>query len=160
MEKTARDGLLDAGVELLGTVGARYATARATEDAAGLPHGSMRHHFANQRGFILALTGHLLDRDTPRSDESPREAVQRWLNADVLSTRARFELTLLGTRDDEVGAMIVAGRDRYVRALQEAGASRALARLVTAALDGAALDGLLRRDGGAELGPLLELLQA
>lgn len=159
MEKTARERLLEAGVELLGTVGARYATARATEDAAGLPHGSMRHHFDNQRGFLLALTGHLLNTDSPGPDESPREMVQRWLSADVVSTRARFELTLLGTRDEEVGALIMDRCDRDVRALVETGASIAVARLVVGALDGVALDGLLHRDSGADLGPLLQLLE-
>lgn len=157
MEKSSRERLLDAGIQLLGSRGARTASARATEDAAGLPHGSMRHHFVNQSGYLQALTEHLLRLDAPRPGETPTQTAHRWLTDDQLSTRARFELTLLGIREAPIGALIVAARDSYVHVLAEKGAPLPLARLLVAALDGAVLDGLLRRDGGADLTPLLSL---
>ncbi len=157
MEKNSRERLLDAGIQLLGSRGSRTATARATEDAAGLPHGSMRHHFVNQSGFLHALTEHLLRLDAPRPGETPTQTVHRWLTDDQLCTRARYELTLLGIREAHIGTLIVEARDRYVHIFTERGAPPPLARLLVAALDGAVLDGLLRRDDGADLTPLLSL---
>lgn len=146
------------GVELLGSQGARTATARATEDAAGLPHGSMRHHFVNQRGYLQALTEYLLGLDAPRPGELPTQTVHRWLTDDPIATRARYELTLLGIREARIGTLIVEARDSYVDLLVERGVRLPLARLLIAALDGAVLDGMLRHDGGADLAPLLSLV--
>lgn len=158
MEKNSRERLLDAGLQLLGSRGARAATARAAEDAAGLPHGSMHHHFGNQTGYLRALTEYLLRLDAPRPGETPPQTVRRWLTDDQLSTRARYELTLLGVREAHIGTSIVEARDSYVHLLVESGVPRPLARMLVAALDGVVLDGLLRRDDGADLTPLLSLL--
>nr|WP_283774937.1 helix-turn-helix domain-containing protein [Brachybacterium equifaecis] len=156
---TTRERLLNAGVEVYGNSGARAATVRAIEDHADLPHGTLRHHFGNQEGFLAALTQHLLLLDSPTGDEAPAQMVVRWLDEGRIATRARYELTLLGIRDERVGAMLREGRDTFVAALVSRGVAPARARLAVAALDGVVLDGLLRRDLGADPAPLLALLE-
>lgn len=158
MEKRTRERLLDAGIHVLGTRGARYATARAAEEEAGLPHGTMRHHFRNQDGYLKALAWRLLELDTPRAGESTRDAVQRWLTVDRTTTRARYELMLIGLRAPAVRDAVVAARERYVDALVDRGAAPQQARLLVASLDGVVLDGLVRGDEGPDPSQLLDLL--
>lgn len=160
MEKKARTRLLDAGIELLGTRGGRGATARAAEDLAGLPHGSIRHHFGGQSGFRAALTEYLLVLDAPRDGETPQETLRRWLIEGRAVTQARYEITLLATRDPHLASLVCAGRDTYVDGLVAAGVDRGTARVLVAAFDGVVLDGLLRGDAGADITPLLRAVPA
>lgn len=141
MEKKAAERLLDAGIDLLGTLGARHATARAAEDAAGLPHGTMRHHFGDQQRYLLALTRRLLSRLAPTVGETPQQMLDRWLTAERLATRALLEVTLLGLRDPAVGNEVRTARER-VRDMV-AGHYAVRADAVSALLDGAVLDALL-----------------
>lgn len=145
MEKSTRECLLDAALELLGRVGFRHWSMRGVEDEAGAPHGTARHHFGNQRGLIVHMVRHLLEGDLPAPDESPRQQVMRWLGAEVGRTRARYELVVASFHDAELAAELVRGRDRLVGVLCERGLTYADAAELVAALDGMVLDALLRR---------------
>ncbi|MHC3002569.1 TetR/AcrR family transcriptional regulator [Gordonia metallireducens] len=154
MEKSAvrstRETLLDTGLELIGTIGIRQASARAVEDASGVPHGSIRHHFGGQDGFLAALVDHVLTRDVPVDGESTPEVLARWLGADRVRTRARYELMLLATRDEVMRERMVTGRDRFVERLVGRGMPLVDARQLVAALDGLVLDALLRDSDGTD----------
>ncbi|MGX7695856.1 TetR/AcrR family transcriptional regulator [Gordonia polyisoprenivorans] len=147
MEKATRIRLLDAGLALLGTIGAGSTSTRAVEVEAKASHGSIRHHFGGRKGFYAALADHLYDSDRPRPGESMAQLVQRLVGPDRAVTLARYELTLLATCDSDLQSSMIAGRDRFVDELVARGVDRADARLVIAALDGFILDLLLRGVG-------------
>lgn len=144
MEKPTKERLLDAALEILGTEGGKALTVRAVEDRAGVPHGSIRHHFGDQRGLLRALFDHLAAVEAPAGGLA--EAVALWLGAGRTITLARYELFLLAARDEELRAPLVAARDRFVGQLAPAvGEDRAPA--VLAAIDGIVLDALIRGQG-------------
>lgn len=158
MEKSSRERLLDAGLELLGTVGSARASARAAEDRAAVPHGSVRYHFGSFDGFLDALVAHLVDVDRPRPGESPAEVCARWLGPQRTVTRARYELTLLAFGRPELADRLVAGRDVFVATLIDAGCAPDVARRLVAALDGLVLDALLRGETTLDPTPLIAML--
>ena len=127
MEKSTKDRLLAAALEILGREGAKAMTVRAVEEAAGVPHGSVRHHFGGQRGLLRALFDHLEVVERPEDGGLP-EAIARWLGPGRTVALARYELFLLAARDEELRAPLVAER----------------ARAVVAAVDGIVLDALVR----------------
>ncbi|MBJ7331119.1 MAG: TetR family transcriptional regulator [Solirubrobacteraceae bacterium] len=142
MEKSTKDRLLDAALELLGREGARAMTVRAVEEAAGVPHGSVRHHFGGQRGLLLALFDHLERVERPADGGLPA-AVAQWLGPGRTVALARYELFLLAARDAELRAPLVAARERFVAQVATTmGAERAPS--VLAAIDGLLLDALVR----------------
>lgn len=142
MEKSTKDRLLAAALEILGREGAKAMTVRAVEEAAGVPHGSVRHHFGGQRGLLRALFDHLEVVERPEDGGLP-EAIARWLGPGRTVALARYELFLLAARDEELRAPLVAARERFVaRAAEMVGAERA--RAVVAAVDGIVLDALVR----------------
>ncbi|MFB9782501.1 TetR/AcrR family transcriptional regulator [Rhodococcus baikonurensis] len=145
MEKSTREALLDAGLDLLGRVGFRAWSMRGVEDEAGMPHGSARHYFANQRGLISEVVQHLLDGDLPRPGETPTQQVARWLGPESSRTRARYELVVASFHDPDLAVELVRGRDRFVDILVERGMTSSDATELVAALDGLVLDALLRR---------------
>ncbi|MCF8571675.1 TetR/AcrR family transcriptional regulator [Gordonia sp. HY002] len=149
MEKTTRERLLDAGLILLGRQGFRTWSTRAAEDLAGMPHGSARHHFINQRGMIGAMVQHLVELDLPREGETPTDQIRRWLSTDAECTRARYELVAASMHDDDLAADLVLGRDRFVESLVGLGMDSTDAREVVSALDGHVLDAVLRRRDAA-----------
>lgn len=141
MEKSTKERLADAALEILGTEGSKALTVRAVEDAAGVPHGSVRHHFDNQRGLLRALFDHLATVESPAGGLG--EAVALWLGPGRTVTLARYELFLMAARDEELREPLVAARDRFVAQLAPVvGADRAPALL--AAIDGIVLDALVR----------------
>lgn len=144
MEKSTRARLLDAGLDLLGTAGARRCTARAAEDAAGVPHGSVRHHFRHHAGFLAALVEHLYALDSPTAGETFDDTVRRWLGSERTRTRARYELALLATHDPGFREPFVAGRERYVAGLAATGLPRDAAARAVAMIDGLVLDAMIR----------------
>ncbi len=80
MEKNSRARLLDAALDLLGESGAAALTVRATESAAGLPHGSVRHHFGDRAGMVAALFDHLAEREGAAFVEGGAgSALEHWL---------------------------------------------------------------------------------
>lgn len=145
MEKSTRESLLDAGLELLGSVGFRGWSMRGVEDEAGVPHGSARHHFTNQRGLVLEMVRHLLDGDLPSADEAPQQQIARWLDSEAGRTRARYELVVASFHDAELAAELVRGRDRLIAVLCDGGLTLSDAAELATALDGMVLDALLRR---------------
>ena len=144
MENTTPKRLLDAGLHLLGTVGSSRCTSRATEEAAGVPHGSVRHHFGNRIGFLEALVERLFDIDSPRDGESLDDTVRRWLGPDRVFTQARYEMALLATHEVRFSEILVRGRDRYVDELVRAGYGSSNAAAAVAMIDGLVLDALIR----------------
>lgn len=151
MEKSTRERLLDAGLGLLGTVGSRRCTARAAEEAAAVPHGSVRHHFGNQAGFLAALVDYLYSADSPRDGETLADTVRRWLGRDRILTRARYELALLAASDAAFREPFLRGRDRYVQGLVETGLSPAAAAGAVAMIDGLVFDALIRGRRGIDI---------
>ncbi|WP_338887276.1 TetR/AcrR family transcriptional regulator [Rhodococcus sovatensis] len=148
MEKSTRDALLDAGLDLLGRVGFRGWSMRGVEDEAGVPHGSARHHFANQHGLVLNMVRHLLSGDRPRPGETPQDRIARWIEPELGRTRARYELIVASFHDAELAAELVRGRDQLITAvIEETGIAAADAAEFAAAMDGLLLDALLRRQG-------------
>lgn len=158
--------LLDAALLVLGERGARDLTLRAVEDAAGVPHGSIRHHFGDRRGLLVAVFDHLEqlesaptstpDSDDPQAADTPDDRsghpletitglIQHWLGPGRTVTLARYELFLLAARDPALRAPLVRARERFVhRAALVVGPERAPA--VVAAIDGVVLDALVRGD--------------
>ena len=154
MEKATRERLLDAGVALLGTVGARDATARAVETRANVPHGTLRHHFGDQSRYLSALADHVLSIDVPLEGESAQETVRRWLTQQRTITRARYELAIIGLRNPAVGRAMVTARDTYLDQLVRTGMERSAAAALIAAVDGLVLDALMRGEAEASLADL------
>ena len=73
-------------------------------------------------------------------------------------TKARYELSILGLNNPDIGDLIIRGRNQFVERIKEAGVPSERARLVVAALDGIVFDGLLRGDSGADIQPILSLI--
>ena len=149
MEKTSKTRLLDAALTILGREGAGALTVRAAEDAAGLPHGSVRHHFGDRGGLVRALFDHLADREGPvaagrtPAGGDPAAAIAQWLGPGREVTLARYELFLMAARDPALRAPLVEARDRFV-ALAARRVGAAAAPAVVAALDGLVFDALVR----------------
>ena len=119
---------------------------RGVEDQAGVPHGSARHHFANQQGLVLCMVQRLLEGDLPRPGEAPQEQIARWLGSEVVLTRARYELAIAAMYDDVLAHELVRGRDRLITGLvDQHRINVAEAASLAASLDGLLLDALLRR---------------
>lgn len=155
MEKDTRRRLLDAAYESLTSRGASGATVRAVEERAGVPHGSVRHHFGSRDGLVAALVDDLVAADLARAPEDPLAMLARFLGPERDRTMARYELMLLAMRDPGLRDHLVRARDSLVALVERAGLPRAEARTLVAALDGLILDGLLRGDTGADPALLL-----
>jgi AcrR family transcriptional regulator len=145
MEMTSRTRLLDAALELLGRSGAAGLTVRATQDAAGLPHGSVRHHFGNRPAMVAALFDHLAEREREGVPVAggAADALEHLLGPGRTLTLARYELFIMAARDPTLRAPLVRARERFVAAAAERVGTTA-APAVVAALDGLVLDALVR----------------
>lgn len=144
VEKT-RTHLLDSALRLLGQVGFRQWSMRAAEDAAGVPHGTARHHFHNQKGLVGAMVERLLAIDTPAEGESVQHQVDRWLGNDADFTRARYELMVAAFHDSTLADQLTQARDHLLSVLVDRGYDLSAAHHLGVALDGLVLDALLRR---------------
>ena len=143
VEKDSRIRLLDAALELLGGSGGASLTLRAVEDAAGLPHGSVRHHFGDRSSLVASLFDRLAERDARQADADVAAALEYWLGPGRTLTLARYELFLMAARDPSLRPPLVRARDRFVAlAAEQVGATAA--PTVVAALDGLLLDALVR----------------
>ncbi|MGI8537338.1 MAG: TetR/AcrR family transcriptional regulator [Mycobacteriales bacterium] len=144
MEKKPRGRLLDEALELLGRSGSASLTVRAVEDAAGVPHGSVRHHFGDRAGMVAALFEHLADREVrPVEGGSTAAALEHLLGPGRTLTLARYELFLMAARDPSLRPALVRQRERFVaKAAERVGPGAAPALI--AALDGVVLDALVR----------------
>jgi len=143
MEKESRKRLMDAALELLGRSGAGSLTVRATEDGAGLPHGSVRHHFGDRAGIVAALFDHLAEREGEQVGGATLTALEHWLGPGRALTLARYELFLMAARDPTLRPPLIRARKRFITAAAERVGATAAPALV-AALDGLLLDELVR----------------
>lgn len=145
MENSGRVRLLDGALQVLGRSGSGRFTVRAVQEAAGLPHGSVRHHFGDRAGLLTALFDHLALREgagvTFGSD--PAADLARLVGPGRTLTLARYELFLLAARDPSLRAPLVAARERFVASAAERVGPEAAPAFV-AALDGLVLDALVR----------------
>ena len=133
--------LLDAGLALLGEGGRQAVTVRAAEERAGLPHGSVRHHFGGRQPFLVALVERAAAVEgAALADADPAGAVRHWIGPGRNIALARFELALMAARDPDVRAAYLAARERFI---DRAGGGAAGRRLVLA-VDGLVLDALVR----------------
>ncbi len=158
MTRDTKSQLLKAGIELLGENSYKSLSVRSVEEAAKVPHGSIRHHFGNFKGYVCALTESLVEADIPDQTEDLQEVFHDWLIRRKLMTKARYELSILGLNNPDIGDLIIRGRNQFVERIKEAGVPSERARLVVAALDGIVFDGLLRGDSGADIQPILSLI--
>lgn len=159
MEKSASRRILDAAYQVLADDGSRGATVRRIEQAAGLPHGSVRHHFGSQAGLFEALVDDLIADDRARLPEPPDVMLARMLGPDRARTVARYELFLLAARDEPLRRRVVAARDSLVAMAEQAGYAAGPARALVAAVDGLILDGVLRGDAGIDPSALIDLVR-
>lgn len=143
MEKDSQVRLLDAALDVLGRYGAARLTVRATEDAAGLPHGSIRHHFGNRAAMVGALFGHLAEREGVQVNRPVAASLEHWLGAGRILTLARYELFLMAARDPTLRRPLIQARERFVAIAAERFGPSA-APVIVAALDGVTLDALVR----------------
>jgi AcrR family transcriptional regulator len=148
--ENSRTRILDSSLNLVGSAGIGSLTVRAVEDAAALPHGSVRHHFGSRDGLVRALFDHLAARDAPPAvgdGDSPTKAVaaalRHWLGPGRTVTMARYELFLMAARDPALRPPLVRARERFV-ALAARRVGPETAPAVVAALDGLVLDALVR----------------
>ena len=133
-----------AGFDVLARDGAAGFGVRAVEKEAGLPHGSVRHHFADRSGLLAALVDALLTRDLEHLAEPAGRIVDRFLRSERDRTLARYELMLMAMREPDLRARLIDGRERLVDVAVERGFGRDEARAYVACLDGQVLDALLR----------------
>jgi AcrR family transcriptional regulator len=150
-KSSSRERLLDAALQILGREGSGGLRVRAVEDAAGLPHGSVRHHLGDRAGLVRALFDHLATADEAAAPApaAPGAALAQWLGPGRTLTLARYELFLLAARDPELRAPLIEGRARFeARAAALVGA--AAAPLLVVALDGLMLDALVRGTSDAQ----------
>lgn len=156
MAKFSKSDLCDVGLTVLGTTGAKGFGIRAVEDAANVPHGTLRHHFGGYEGFVTAIVERLLESDLPAPGETPAETITRWLGPQRDVTRARFELALLATRDPALATRFTATREGLVSLMASAlGVPQADAHELLVSLDGLILDALLRDAATVDPAPLL-----
>ncbi len=142
--------LVDAGLALLADEGAAGVTVRSVEASAGVPHGSVRHHFRGLDGLRHALIDGLLAREAP-GDEPVEEVVRRWLGPETPVARARYELMLMASRDEALRIKVLQGRQVFVDQLVATGVTPGAARSLVAMLDGLVLDAILRSGSEADL---------
>lgn len=146
MENPPRVRLLDAALGLLGEGGAGALTVRAAEARAGMPHGSVRHHFGDRHGLLTALFPRLEELERPLAGGGGLgETVGQWIGPGRDLALARYELFLMAARDPELRGPLIAARDRFV-ALAAARVGEDAAPAFVAALDGVVLDALVRGD--------------
>lgn len=150
MEKPAPERLIDAGLALLAGEGAAGVTVRSVEGRAGVPHGTVRHHFGGLDGLRHALVDGLLVREVS-GDEPAGAVLRRWLGPDAPIARARYELMLMATRDRGLRTKVLQGRQVFVDQLVAIGAAPQAAQSLVAMLDGLVLDALLRGSSDVDL---------
>lgn len=109
-----------------------------------MPHGSIRHHFGSQAGFMAAMVERLRDVNALRDGETPHDAVRRWLSSDRALTRARYEMALLAMREEAFRESLVTGREAYVDELVAFGMDRQAAAVAAALIDGLVMDAMIR----------------
>ncbi len=149
MEKGTSGRLVAAALAILAENGSGAVTVRAVEAAAGVPHGSVRHHFGGLDGLRTALVVALLAAEGlgPGTAGPPGvdDLVDWWTGDGAPIATARYEVMLMATRDDDLRRVFLEARDVLVERVAAAGAAPRDAEALVAMLDGLVLDALLRR---------------
>lgn len=159
MEKSTRGHLVDAGLRVLGREGGAGFSVRSAEREAGVPHGSVRHHFGGLDGLLDAMVEQLLRAEMARAVESPEETLRDWLGRHRERTQARYELMTQAFRTPRLRKALVVARDRVIADVAKGLAlPRERAALLVVALDGLVLDALLRGEPDVPEGALDLLL--
>jgi len=76
---------------------------RATQDAAGLSHGSVRHHFGHRSAMVAALFDHLAEREGLPVQGDAADALEHLLGPDRTLTLARYKLFIMAARAQPCG---------------------------------------------------------
>ncbi|MCA0307000.1 MAG: TetR/AcrR family transcriptional regulator [Actinobacteria bacterium] len=151
MEKSVPDRLVDASLALLAGQGGGAVTVRAVEASAGVPHGSVRHHFGGLAGLRAALVDGLLaaERVGPpdagtAGEPTVDELVDWWTGDGSALATARYEVMLMARREPGLRQVFLAARDALVSRITATGVATPDAEALLAMLDGLVLDALLR----------------
>jgi AcrR family transcriptional regulator len=176
-----REALLNAAVRVVARGGLRRLTYRAVAEEAGVTHGLVVHHFGSRDALIEETLAHTIRTSLSTSALEPgtgrvadfSAGLSEMVTADPDIQAFQYELLLESRRRPELLPQIRALYDEYFDATQReltrmlpAGADKALARLVFAALDGLVLHQLVLGEREVtdaaleELRSLLRLLDA
>ncbi|SOE10217.1 transcriptional regulator, TetR family [Streptomyces sp. 2323.1] len=124
-----REQVLDAGIQVLGSEGARRLTYQAVDAAAGAPSGTASNYFRNRAALIDGIVDHLQElerRDweafaaaaAPADAGELADAVGRFLRyatgPERARTAARFALYLEATSRPELRPALTRGREAVV----------------------------------------------
>lgn len=155
-----REALLVAAVTVVARGGLRSLTYRAVAEQAGLTHGLVRHHFGSRDALIVAATEYSLSpllvasgvTATPGTDEEFAQGIPNMIQREQDLVAFQYEVMLESLRrpelQDAVRLMLTGLRDGILADLRERGlpASADFAAMVTSALDGIVLHGLILGD--------------
>ncbi|QKZ20847.1 TetR/AcrR family transcriptional regulator [Streptomyces chartreusis] len=176
-----RQALLSAAVRVVARGGLRKLTYRAVAEEAGVTHGLVVHHFGSRDALIAEALTHTIRTSLSTGALEPgtgkvadfSTGLSEMVTADPDIQAFQYELLLESRRRPELLPQIRALYDEYFDATQRelsrmlpAGADKALARLVFAALDGLVLHQLVLSEPEAtdaaleQLRALLRLLDA
>ncbi|WEH13993.1 TetR family transcriptional regulator [Streptomyces sp. VNUA24] len=176
-----REALLNAAVRVVARGGLRRLTYRAVAQEAGVTHGLVVHHFGSRDALIEEALAHTIRSSLDTSSLEPGTGevadfsigLSEMVTADPDTQAFQYELLLESRRRPELLPQIRELYDEYFDAARRelgrmlpAGADKALARLVFAALDGLVLHQLVFDEPEVteaaveELRALLRLLHA
>ncbi|MFD9120050.1 TetR/AcrR family transcriptional regulator [Streptomyces bottropensis] len=176
-----REALLNAAVRVVARGGLRRLTYRAVAEEAGVTHGLVVHHFGSRDALIEEALAHTIRSSLDTSSLEPGTGevadfsvgLSEMVTADPDTQAFQYELLLESRRRPELLPQIRELYDEYFDAARRelgrilpAGADKALARLVFAALDGLVLHQLVFDEPEVteraveELRTLLRLLHA
>ncbi|RXS67766.1 TetR/AcrR family transcriptional regulator [Streptomyces sp. TM32] len=124
-----REQVLDAGIQVLGSEGARRLTYQAVDAAAAVPSGTTSNYFRNRTALIDGIVDHLQEREhrdweafaaaaAPADAGELADAVGRFLRyvtgPERTRTAARFALYLESTSRPELRPALTRGREAVV----------------------------------------------
>lgn len=126
-----RERIVAAGLELLGTAGARALTHRRVDDRAGLPEGSTSNHFRTRRALLsgvidglvageLREAGALQPASTGELVEQIAQLIELLTGPARVLTAARHVLFLEAAHDAELRERLSADRVAYVTVIRGA----------------------------------------
>jgi len=153
-----REALLNAAVRVVARGGLRRLTYRAVAQEAGVTHGLVVHHFGSRDALIEETLAHTIRTSLNTSALEPgtgkvadfSAGLSEMVTVDPDIQAFQYELLLESRRRPELLPQIRALYDEYFDATRReltrmlpAGADKALARLVFAALDGLVLHQLV-----------------
>jgi DNA-binding transcriptional regulator YbjK len=155
---TGREALLNAAVRVVARGGLRKLTYRAVAEEAGVRHGLVVHHFGSRDALIAAALEHSVRTSAGTSSLEPgtgdiadfAAGLADMVTGEPEMQVFQYELMLESRRRPELQPQIRALYDEYFAATERElsrslpeGTSRALTRLVFAALDGLVLHQLV-----------------